>query len=78
MLYILQIPAESVDVERQNARYFMNALLAFLPSLLPLRSSIEVDQALQDFASKYCQGKAVVALCPVVSQFVHLQLLPTH
>lgn len=56
------MPAESVDVERQNARYFMNSLAALLPSLTSLRSSIQVDEAFQDFASKYCQSMFVCKL----------------
>ncbi|XP_054267407.1 brefeldin A-inhibited guanine nucleotide-exchange protein 3-like [Macrosteles quadrilineatus] len=49
------MPAESMDGERHNARYFMSTLVNLVPSLLPLRSSIQVDEALQEFASKYCQ-----------------------
>lgn len=48
---------ECVDMERQNARHFMSALVSLLPSLLSLRTSIQVDEALQEFASKYCQGE---------------------
>jgi len=47
---------EYVDLERQNARIFSNHLVGLVQSLLELRSSIEVDQAMQQFASKYCQG----------------------
>ena len=42
--------------ERQNARRFIKILQSFLPDLLAIRSSIEADQALQEFASKYCES----------------------
>ncbi|KAL1122023.1 hypothetical protein AAG570_003429 [Ranatra chinensis] len=47
---------ESGDCERDNARHFMDTMLEFLSSLFTLRSSIEIDTALQRFASDYCQG----------------------
>ncbi|XP_039275830.1 brefeldin A-inhibited guanine nucleotide-exchange protein 3 [Nilaparvata lugens] len=48
--------ADSFDAERQNAREFVVALNNLLPTLLSLRSSIQVDEAIQEFSSKYCQG----------------------
>lgn len=48
---------KSLDGERENARQFTKTLLAFLPSLFQLRSVLEVDEALQEFSSKYCQGE---------------------
>ncbi|XP_054716947.1 brefeldin A-inhibited guanine nucleotide-exchange protein 3-like [Uloborus diversus] len=42
--------------ERQNARRFVKVFQSFLPELLSIRSSIETDQALQEFSSKYCEG----------------------
>lgn len=65
------MPAESVDVERQNARYFMNSLAALLPSLTSLRSSIQVDEAFQDFASKYCLSMFVCKLTWTKNDFNH-------
>ncbi|KAF8773258.1 Brefeldin A-inhibited guanine like protein [Argiope bruennichi] len=47
---------EFAQQERQNARNFVNVLQSFLPDLLAIRSSIEADQALQEFSSKYCEG----------------------
>lgn len=47
---------ESGDCERDNARHFIDTLLEFLPSILHLRYVIEIDDALQKFASNYCQG----------------------
>lgn len=48
----------NVDVERHNARLFFKTLRQdLLPSVLGLRSNIEVDEALQNFASDYCQGR---------------------
>ncbi|KAL0123050.1 hypothetical protein PUN28_007584 [Cardiocondyla obscurior] len=47
----------NVDVERHNARRFVKTLRSDLvPMVLTLRSNIEVDEALQNFASEYCQG----------------------
>ncbi|XP_071578313.1 brefeldin A-inhibited guanine nucleotide-exchange protein 3 isoform X1 [Temnothorax nylanderi] len=47
----------NVDVERHNARRFVRTLRSdLIPMVLTLRSNIEVDEALQNFASEYCQG----------------------
>ncbi|XP_014477513.1 PREDICTED: brefeldin A-inhibited guanine nucleotide-exchange protein 3 isoform X1 [Dinoponera quadriceps] len=47
----------NVDVERHNARRFVRTLRSdLIPMALTLRSNIEVDEALQNFASEYCQG----------------------
>ncbi|PNF16161.1 hypothetical protein B7P43_G01114, partial [Cryptotermes secundus] len=51
-----QVGEEYIDVERHNARRFVQTLQNFVPSLLTLRSSIEVDEAVQEFSAKYCQG----------------------
>ncbi|CAB3365009.1 Hypothetical predicted protein [Cloeon dipterum] len=48
--------SEYVDTERNNARAFFRVLQSFVPSLMKLRSSIEVDASLQEFSSKYCQN----------------------
>ncbi|KAG8200080.1 hypothetical protein JTE90_001936 [Oedothorax gibbosus] len=47
---------EFAQQERQNARRFVKVFQSFLPELLAIRSSIEADQALQEFASKYCES----------------------
>ncbi|GFX32652.1 brefeldin A-inhibited guanine nucleotide-exchange protein 3 [Trichonephila clavipes] len=47
---------EFAQQERQNAHSFVKVLQSFLPDLLAIRSSIEADQALQEFSSKYCEG----------------------
>ncbi|XP_026279245.2 brefeldin A-inhibited guanine nucleotide-exchange protein 3 [Frankliniella occidentalis] len=52
----IPVRAEYIDVERQSARHFAQSLNGLVRDLLILRSSIEVDAALQEFASKYCQG----------------------
>ncbi|XP_063984842.1 brefeldin A-inhibited guanine nucleotide-exchange protein 3 [Diachasmimorpha longicaudata] len=47
----------NVDVERHNARQFVKVLRTdLIPNVLNLRSNIEVDEALQSFASEYCQS----------------------
>lgn len=51
----------NVDLERHNARKFVRTLKSdVIPMVLSLRSNIEVDEALQNFASEYCQGRGVV------------------
>ncbi|ENN76472.1 hypothetical protein YQE_06926, partial [Dendroctonus ponderosae] len=46
----------NTDIERHNARHFVKTLQQILlPNLLTLRSSIQVDEVLQEFASKCCQ-----------------------
>ncbi|XP_018017773.1 brefeldin A-inhibited guanine nucleotide-exchange protein 3 [Hyalella azteca] len=42
--------------ESENARHFVRALVELLPRLLTIRSTIEVDEALLAFSSRYCQG----------------------
>ncbi|XP_047992815.1 brefeldin A-inhibited guanine nucleotide-exchange protein 3 isoform X2 [Leguminivora glycinivorella] len=49
----------NVDLERHNARQFVKTLQnSLLPKLLNLRTCIEVDEAMQEFASKCCQHNA--------------------
>nr|CAI5817156.1 unnamed protein product [Callosobruchus analis] len=46
----------NTDVERHNARHFVKTLQhILLPNLMTLRSSIQVDEVLQEFSSKCCQ-----------------------
>ncbi|XP_059048707.1 brefeldin A-inhibited guanine nucleotide-exchange protein 3 [Achroia grisella] len=50
----------NVDLERHNARQFIKTLQnSLLPKLLHLRTCIEVDEAMQEFASKCCQHNAM-------------------
>ncbi|BES88159.1 Domain of unknown function (DUF1981) [Nesidiocoris tenuis] len=44
------------DSERDNARHFIATLLEFLPLLRNLKYTIEIDDAIQKFASNYCEG----------------------
>ncbi|XP_026746313.1 brefeldin A-inhibited guanine nucleotide-exchange protein 3 [Trichoplusia ni] len=49
----------NVDLERHNARQFVKTLQnSLLPKLMNLRTCIEVDEAMQEFASKCCQHNA--------------------
>lgn len=50
------------DSDRQRARHFVDALRELLPVLMPMRSSIQVDQALKCFASQYCRGGCTITL----------------
>ncbi|XP_022237175.1 brefeldin A-inhibited guanine nucleotide-exchange protein 3-like isoform X2 [Limulus polyphemus] len=47
---------EFAQQERENAHNFVQSLQNLLPKLLSIRSSIECDQAIQEFASNYCEG----------------------
>nr|XP_053633904.1 brefeldin A-inhibited guanine nucleotide-exchange protein 3-like isoform X2 [Cherax quadricarinatus] len=47
---------EEAERECENAQHFTCTLCALLPSLLAIRSTIEVDQAILEFSSKYCEG----------------------
>ncbi|KAB7505569.1 hypothetical protein Anas_00313 [Armadillidium nasatum] len=47
---------EEQEREQLNAQHFCITLQALLPSLLAIRSTIEVDEAVLEFSSKYCQG----------------------
>lgn len=51
-----------VDSERLAARQFLKDLQTFLPSLGYHRSPLEVDIALQQFASNYCEGDFYILL----------------
>ncbi|CAG9564560.1 unnamed protein product [Danaus chrysippus] len=49
----------NVDLERHNARQFVKTLQnSLLPKLLNLRTCIEVDESMQDFAWKCCAHNA--------------------
>ncbi|XP_041981779.1 brefeldin A-inhibited guanine nucleotide-exchange protein 3 [Aricia agestis] len=49
----------NVDLERHNARQFVKTLqVSLLPRLLVLRTCIEIDESMQEFASKCCQHNA--------------------
>lgn len=50
------------DIDRQRAKHFVKALHELLPLLMPMRSSIQVDQALQSFSSQYCEGLSSIFL----------------
>lgn len=47
---------EFAERERKTARDFVSHLASFLPRLLHIRSSIEADQELQQFASDYSEA----------------------
>ncbi|XP_076307697.1 LOW QUALITY PROTEIN: brefeldin A-inhibited guanine nucleotide-exchange protein 3 [Tachypleus tridentatus] len=47
---------EFAQQERENAHNFVKSLQNLLPKLLSIRSSIECDQEIQEFASNYCDG----------------------
>ncbi|XP_077488435.1 brefeldin A-inhibited guanine nucleotide-exchange protein 3 isoform X2 [Amblyomma americanum] len=47
---------EFAERERKTARDFVGHLASFLPRLLQIRSSIEADQELQQFASDYSEA----------------------
>ena len=53
---MIQVRSDRVDLERQSARKFLHDLQSFLSALNFFRSPLEVDNALQEFASNYCDS----------------------
>lgn len=48
------------EFDRKHARDFTKSLAAnLIPKLLKFRSSVEVDEAIQDFASNICQENSL-------------------
>ena len=58
MIKLIQSDAEE-EREVLNARHFCETLNSVLPSLLSIRSTIEVDEAILEFSSKYCEGNSI-------------------
>ncbi len=48
---------EEEHLERENAQIFIKALQDELKHLSSARGTVEIDQRLQEFASKFCHGK---------------------
>ena len=44
------------EMERENARTFVERLGRHMEALLEARGAVEVDVRLQEFASKFCEG----------------------
>jgi hypothetical protein len=44
------------EMERENARTFVERLRLHMEALLCARGSVEVDFRLQEFASRFCEG----------------------
>ena len=44
------------EMERENARTFVERLGGHMEALLGARGAVEVDVRLQEFASKFCEG----------------------
>ncbi|XP_050521238.1 brefeldin A-inhibited guanine nucleotide-exchange protein 3 isoform X2 [Daktulosphaira vitifoliae] len=58
MLNVIQVNPEFIearDKERSNASNFVKTLIDFLPTLIPLRSTLQIDEEIQKFASNYCK-----------------------
>ncbi len=49
------------EMERENARSFVDRLKAYMDTLINARGSVEVDYKLQEFASKFCEGTTELA-----------------
>ena len=47
------------EMERENARTFVERLGKHMEALLGARGAVEVDVRLQEFASKFCEGTAI-------------------
>lgn len=50
------IEDEEEQLERENAQLFVKALQDELKNLNSARGTVEIDQRLQEFASKFCHG----------------------
>lgn len=59
--HLSQARSDHVDLERLAARKFIEDLQSFIPSLNVWRSPLEVDLALQQFASEYCEGNDFIS-----------------
>lgn len=70
----MQPRANHVDMERLAARKFIQDLQQFIAGLGNLRSPLEVDLALQKFASDYCDGKGIRLLiyCDQIEYVIQL------
>ena len=55
---------EEEHLERENAQIFLKSLKDELKHLTSARGTIDIDQRLQEFASKYCHGRILFFLYP--------------
>ena len=46
---------EQLNTEKNSAATYLEALTNFIPTLYSIRSTIEIDQKIQEFSSKFCQ-----------------------
>ena len=53
---------EEEHLERENAQRFLKSLKEELKYLTSARGTIDIDQRLQEFASKFCHGSNVVEI----------------
>lgn len=51
-----EVEAARNEMERENARTFVERLGRYMEALLGARGAVEVDVRLQEFASKFCEG----------------------
>ena len=61
---------EEEHLERENAQIFLKSLKDELKHLTSARGTIDIDQRLQEFASKYCHGRILFSVYP---QFLPLK-----
>ena len=57
-----EVEAARNEMERENARTFVERLGRYMEALLGARGAVEVDVRLQEFASKFCEGTFIRGL----------------
>lgn len=58
-----EIAKMQAEAEKQGARDYADGLVALLPRILGMMDVTEVDEALQQFASKFVAGIRKVLVC---------------
>ncbi|XP_033635429.1 brefeldin A-inhibited guanine nucleotide-exchange protein 3-like isoform X2 [Asterias rubens] len=53
---IERLSRQNLEKEKQGARDFTEALVALLPAIIPMTDTVDVDEALQKFASHFVAG----------------------
>ena len=56
---IERLSRQNLEKEKQGARDFTEALVALLPAIIPMTDTVDVDEALQKFASHFVAGEAL-------------------
>ena len=69
-LDLIENEESHLEQERENARVFVEKLKEEMKCLNKARGTIEIDQKLQEFASRFCHGKIIrYSLLPLFASF---------